>query len=143
MINRALDESVRGFLVLEFAMFGEHGIMCTNGSSSFAFVEMQAAIEQALPIDNRPVWSRSWVAEWEGKKKELATSYTAFNLTASQVIAYVQVDSYCMDVYNRQAVLDKLGVEVLTKKHLSRFLLEKWLKNEAWTRFQFNNYKGW
>lgn len=143
MINRVRDESVRGLLVLEFAMFGEHGVMCTNGSSSFAFVEMQAANEQCLPVDNRPIWSRSWAKEWEEKRKDLATNYTAFNLTESKVIAYIQVDSYCLEVYNTEKVLFRLGIEVLTKKHLSRFLLEKWIKNEAWQRYEFNNFKGW
>lgn len=131
------DEKIKfyscgGFLVLRIEWYGQHGVCYFCESSNAAFVESQAANEQAAISKGKSIpFKFSWRERWEQLRADYNENYHAFNLSKSSVVAYVSVCDITLEMYNNPKVLARLEVEVLTKKHLAKYLLTHWIEKEG------------
>jgi len=128
--EKILANSVSGVLILEICFYGNHGVCIFNHSHILPTAEKFANEERQKIKNGKDIkWKYSWREHLENTKSDLAKNYHRFNLTESDVTAYVRVDDYVLSCYNTPKVLEKLGVEEISKKHLAKHLLTMWIEN--------------
>lgn len=130
--EKILANSISGILMLEICWYGSHGICMFNHSHILPTARRYADEETRKIANGKTInFRHSWREHLQSVNADLAKNYHKFNLTESGVIAYIRLDDYVHEMYNKPFVLAKMGIETLSKKHLAKHLLTMWIENEG------------
>lgn len=127
--DRVRNVSYNGMLVLEFDM-NEHGLLCFNHSHWWGNVCRETEIEENT-LSEQTI-RRKGRGSWRAHKKDLMEryikDYEKFNLTQSNVTAYVLVTTLSPD-------------HVTNKREFALKCLTNWIKHpEQWNKATLNSW---
>lgn len=127
--DRVREASVNGYLVLEFEM-NEHGLLCYNQSHFWGYTCREAEIEENTLSET--AIRRKGKGSWRYHKQDLferyIKAYERFNLTQSNVTAFVLVTNYAPDY-------------IANKREFALKCLTNWIKHpEQWDKATLNSW---